>query len=1096
MDPSWINPLPEPLRTILIGAAGDFAGGLAADMVGRLLGAAGYQVQKRFRPGPQQAALNGAMAEALLLTVRRQTDDPILQGHYLDLFGQWTYRDAVAGELSQVIDPRPDAEIDLDLLAAEFEAAGYDPNLLGDVGFQDVVAQVVANFYDAASRQPALQGKIEIGLLRGIAGRAEEQVQLLRRMADSLERQPETVQPGKPVASTTVTIDGHDNTVVTGTVEGDLTVVHGAQRTGQIDPARLRTAYLNRVLEQCSALPVAGVDRKAASEAERRMSLDAVYTALLTKASETSEQMTRSELAGREPRRLSAVDQLNHHGRLVLLGDPGSGKSTFVNFAALCLAGQALGNPNANLALLTAPLPVDGERRAGSKPQDQQPQHWDQGTILPVRIVLRDFAARGLPPASQRGSASHLWRFIAAELQAAALGDFAPAMKKELQEQGGLLLLDGLDEVPDAEKRRTQIQQIVSDFAASFKSCRILVTSRTYAYQQQDWRLPGFAEAVLAPFSAGQIRLFIQRWYAHIGELRHLDPADAQGRGVLLQGAIFASDRLLALAERPLLLTLMASLHAWRGGSLPEKREELYNDAVDLLLDWWESQRVVRSADGSVLNILPSMAEWLRIDHREQVRSLLNKLAYEAHANQPALVGTADVSEGALVSGLMRLSNNPNVNPAQVVEFLSNRAGLLVPRGVGVYTFPHRTFQEYLAACHLTDASFPEEVGKLVTQDGERWREVALLAGAKAARGAMASAWNLAEELCHHDVPEHPAPTQGLTALLAAQTLIESGALTQVSERNRPKAERVRQWLLAIVRQGLLSPVDRAAAGDALCVMGDDRPGVGVRADGVPDIVWCSVPAGEFTMGSKNNSEAVFGGNETPQHRPTLPAFEISKYCVTNVQFDAFVQDGGYTDQRWRNCWTKDGLLWKKDRTGPEKYGRAFDLANHPVVMVTWYEAMAFCNWLGWKLGRPVSLPSEAQWERAARHTVGRRYPWGEQITPDHANYDETGIGTTAVVGIFPQGASECGALDMSGNAWEWTRSLWGKYWQKSSFNYPYNSLDKAREDVDASFDILRVLRGGSFPLDARSVRCAVRFRRSPNNRHWRSGFRVVVASP
>ncbi len=97
-----------------------------------------------------------------------------------------------------------------------------------------------------------------------------------------------------------------------------------------------------------------------------------------------------------------------------------------------------------------------------------------------------------------------------------------------------------------------------------------------------------------------------------------------------------------------------------------------------------------------------------------------------------------------------------------------------------------------------------------------------------------------------------------------------------------------------------------------------------------------------------------------------------------------------------------------------------YDLPNHPVMAVTWYEAVAFSNWLGKKLGRAVSLPSEAQWERAARHTDGRKYPWKGEITPDHANYDETGIGTTTAVGIFPKGAAECGALDMSGNVWEW----------------------------------------------------------------------------
>jgi hypothetical protein len=91
-----------------------------------------------------------------------------------------------------------------------------------------------------------------------------------------------------------------------------------------------------------------------------------------------------------------------------------------------------------------------------------------------------------------------LWRFIEAELESASIGDYAPHLRQELLKKGGLLLLDGLDEVPEADQRRIQIKQTVEDFAATCKHCRVLVTSRTYAYQKQDWRLPNFAEAVLA----------------------------------------------------------------------------------------------------------------------------------------------------------------------------------------------------------------------------------------------------------------------------------------------------------------------------------------------------------------------------------------------------------------------------------------------------------------------------------------------------------------------------------------------------------------------------------------------------------------------
>jgi len=938
------------------------------------------------------------------------------------------------------------------------------------------------------------------------------------------------------------------NTVITGKVTGNVEVRQGdtyeLSPGPQPDPLAVRQAYLNRILEQAGTLQLHGIDPKAAHDgtASTGLSLAAVYVSLCATAASTLailkdldaninghlptprhirvlqlrfglldgrpyNQQEVAERFGFDPHLVDQMEVeglnaltmplvaiLNASDRLVLLGDPGSGKSTFVNFVALCLAGEALGRTDANLALMTTPLPQEDERQPGRE-KKPMPQPWRHGALLPVRVVLRDFAARGLPAVGQPATGDHLWHFIAAEL-GDSLADYAPHLKRALRETGGLVLLDGLDEVPEADARRIQVKQAVQRFAAVFPRCRFVVTSRTYAYQRQDWKLPGFNEAVLAPFSRMQVDQFVDNWYAHVAAVRGLNRDDAQGRAALLKDAIHRSDRLAELAERPLLLTLMASLHAWRGGNLPEKREELYADTVDLLLDQWESPKLVRGLDGKPVVAEPSLSEWLKVD-RAGVRRLLEQLAFGAHRDQPDLTGTADIGQDRLVTGLVDLTANPDVRPARVIEYVRDRAGLLAARGIGVYTFPHRTFQEYLAACYLTDHGFPDDLAGLVLADGQRWREVALLAGAKAARGTISAAWNLAEALCCHPVSPRGEGAEYLAALLAGQTLIENGALSSISERNRPKAACIQEWLRAIAERGALGPVDRAAAGDALALFGDDRPGVGLRPDGVPDIAWCEAPAGEFTMGSRDDPQALFG-KETPQHTVELPAFHIAQYPVTNAQFDAFVQDGGYTEP-WRHCWTRGGWQWKNGRNAPDKYGGVYDLPNHPAVGVTWYEAVAFCNWLGERLGMSITLPSEAQWEKAARgpstgQRDGRTYPWGKEITPDHANYHETGIGSTTAVGIFPKGASPYGVFDMSGNTWEWTRSLWGADLIKSSYNYPYVAGD-GREKLDAPDHVARVLRGGAFDLDARYVRCAYRYRNYPNFRYGSFGFRVI-ASP
>jgi hypothetical protein len=327
----------------------------------------------------------------------------------------------------------------------------------------------------------------------------------------------------------------------------------------------------------------------------------------------------------------------------------------------------------------------------------------------------------------------------------------------------------------------------------------------------------------------------------------------------------------------------------------------------------------------------------------------------------------------------MALNPNPDAKPARLIEYPRDRAGLLEPRGVAVYAFPHRMFQEYLAACHLTDVGFPDELTALVRLEPNRWREVVLLAGAKAARGTIAAAWTLVETLCGDTPPAEKLieETGYWGALSAAQILIETRSLKPpVAERNRPKEERIRQWLVRTLQQDALSPVDRAQACDALAILGDPR----FRADAwyLPDeplLGFVEIPAGSFLMGSLPEDEDA-SEDEIPQHTVTLPTYYIARYPVTVARFRAFVDEGRYQ---------------------PRNEDSLHGLPNHPMVNATWYDAVEYCDWLmerlqGWegtpeplatvlrKEGWQVLLPSEAECEKAARGTDGRIYPWGDEV--------------------------------------------------------------------------------------------------------------------
>lgn len=203
--------------------------------------------------------------------------------------------------------------------------------------------------------------------------------------------------------------------------------------------------------------------------------------------------------------------------------------------------------------------------------------------------------------------------------------------------------------------------------------------------------------------------------------------------------------------------------------------------------------------------------------------------------------------------------------------------------------------------------------------------------------------------------------------------------------------------------------------------------------------------------------------------------------------------------------------LWRKVGISRKTKRACAGLPNHPVVNVTWYETLKYCEWLtkrlrAWKEtpeplaillrqeGWRVTLPSEAEGEKAARGAEdGRIYPWGNEFDPNKANTAESWIGATSAMGCFPTGASPYGVMDLSGNVWEWTRSLWGTDYMKPEFRYPYDPTDQQRERIAAPDDVLRVLRGGAFWLNLWNARCAYRGWDLPDYRSVSLGFRVVV---
>jgi serine/threonine-protein kinase len=238
----------------------------------------------------------------------------------------------------------------------------------------------------------------------------------------------------------------------------------------------------------------------------------------------------------------------------------------------------------------------------------------------------------------------------------------------------------------------------------------------------------------------------------------------------------------------------------------------------------------------------------------------------------------------------------------------------------------------------------------------------------------------------------------------------------------------------------------------------------------VDEMVMVYVPAGEFPMGSLQGDD-----DERPVHNVTLDAFWIDRTEVTNAQYALCVDDG------WCEA---SSYVDDTDDNGDD----------HPVVGVSWHNANAYCEWVG---GR---LPTEAEWEYAARGPEGHIYPWGDTLGGRRLNYcdvncvltadrdtaHDDGYAKTAPVGSYPRGASWCGALDMAGNVWEWVADR---------YDAEYYDHSPAKNPSGPSSGKDRVIRGGSWEVGGGSVRCANRNRDYPTETSDVNGFRCAKSS-
>ncbi len=794
-----------------------------------------------------------------------------------------------------------------------------------------------------------------------------------------------------------------------------------------------------------------------------------------------------------------AAEAIRTERLLVLLGEPGSGKSTVLRHVALQLA-EALLTPQNSQATARLPIPIYVPLAHVARILAHSPTDADAALLQALRELLDAGSAEGL----RQG----LSRFL------------QPALR-----QGGVILLcDGLDELPFPEPR-TQVSQALARLAQTI-AAHMVVTSRVKPYTSPGaWQLPsdeGWRSHTIQPLAFGQVQAFVRRWYSSLAQPRaesttppRFSADIATQRASALIADLRQQERVRTLVQSPLLLTMLAILHVnSESGTIPPDRALLYEECVQLVLERWEPVRTPGLQRPGLLERLGNIPN-LTLG---MLREMIHELAFQAHDQPPGDDGRGVIDQEKLDGKLFRLFQRLGVRQIDekidiFVTVLRQEIGLLQERGDQSFVLPHLTFEEYLAACYLADRADMADLAlaRWEGPDRERWRGILLLLmGRLRQQGKLedkALPW-LQRLLATHSGrgqqrSAKPAAQQRSETLLAALSYqeLDNGAAFATSSADiealldQPLRAMI-STLLSEPDNRILTP-DRITAAQLLGQLGDPRFPVTIeawqqqlaqrnQAFGKAAGYFCYIPAGRYSIGGWEEGQ--------PSADLSLPAFWIARLPVTVAQYRQFMQDAGYDTQRW---WTKEGWQWKHQwgRTQPRFWQDSnYSTDNQPVIGVTWYEAVAFCNWLSEQLvdhlpaGYTVRLPTEAEWEVAAAWDGAQRrpFPWGKvEPTPELAIYNALQLDASAPVGCCPAGAAACGALDLVGNTWEWTCSAYEAY--------PKQAYNGRKDFTPGEYD--GALRGCSYYHGSTDVRCGARSWYDPCNSSVNFGFRVIVAS-
>jgi Sulfatase-modifying factor enzyme 1/TIR domain/NACHT domain len=717
-------------------------------------------------------------------------------------------------------------------------------------------------------------------------------------------------------------------------------------------------------------------------------------------------------------------------GQVLVLGEPGSGKTTTLYKFAHKLQQHVFDDAN-------APIPV----------------------IVPLREWLGDMS----------------WK----ELVSRHLGVLAPRYGELLSSRRLYLLLDGLNEIPRDRHRGEKLDALRQLLDRELLA---VVTCRELDYRDEALKLDLDATLKIHPLDPERILDFLKRYLAdaqgekkgeaeaaslfwHIAGGEEVKAVWEKWHGAgsslnqffessqipenvrmswedkrLWRQMVKSPGNLMHLASNPYLLWMFLYIYLEVEG-IPPNRGALFDEFVFQLL---KRERLTKGDEPN--------------QEGQRLMTSLSELAWVMQ-RQAALSGES----GATGNGVtLTVPRDEAIRILGSEEQLYKAASANLLEDAEPVRFSHQLMQEYFSAWRMLAEIDKGHVNAEDLWPPERWwqpsgwEEITVL--------SVGMSKKKIETMIDWLLPVNPE----VAALCIQRSGVEFSDKIKVKLRN--------SWLLQMTDLKKHREAEpRAAIGRALGSVRlqngeplDNRTGVGLTADGIPDIVWMDIPKGKVRL------EGMKGVAE-------VKPFLIARYPVTNIQFEAFVKaKDGYGNGEW---W-KGFKIWQKKVPAPPSWSES----NAPRETVTWYEAVAFCRWLTehykrlgiLRKGEEIRLPMEWEWQQAATGgKSGNVYPWGTEWDASRCNTSESRLSRTTVVGLYPNGTWPDGPLDMAGNVWEWC------------LNKYENPMESCAGIIDAS-GCDRVLRGGSWFSYPSSARCAYRKMFNPFYRYYFLGFRCA----